>query len=85
MLQTFEDNLADAEKKEEDSKSSFQTLMGSKESQLTATQDALSAGEGEGTARTLAKDEAEAEVASLEEQVKTDEGYITQVDAGMKD
>jgi len=33
----------------------------------------------------LAKDEAEAEVASLEEQVKTDEGYITQVDAGMKD
>jgi hypothetical protein len=85
MLQTFEDNLADAEKKEEDSKASFDTLMGSKESQLAASQDSLSAGEGEGTARTLAADEAEEEVDALKDQVKTDEGYMTQVETSMTD
>merc|ERR1719161_2208754 len=79
MLQTFEDNLADAVKKEEDSKASFETLIASKESQLAASQDALSAGEGEGTARTLAADEAEEEADALKEQIKTDEGYLKQV------
>jgi len=85
MLQTFEDNLADSIKKEDDSKASFETLMGSKESQLAASTDALSSGEAEGTARTLAKDEAQMEIDALTEQVKTDEGYITQVETSMKD
>jgi len=85
MLQTFEDNLADAGKKEEDSKSSFEILMSSKKSQLGASQDALSAGEGEGTARVLAKDEAEMELGSLKEQIKTDEGYIKETKVAMKD
>jgi len=85
MLQTFEDNLADAEKKEESSAASFETLMGSKESQLAASQEALSSGEAEGTARTLAKDEAQEEIDALKEQVKTDEGYITEVEGSMTD
>merc|ERR1719230_323796 len=85
MLQTFEDNLADATKKEKDTKSSFDTLMASKNSQLSAAQDALSAGEGEGAARTLAADEAQEEVDALTTQVSNDEKYISQAEASYAD
>merc|ERR1719161_3126576 len=85
MLQTFEDNLADATKKEKDTKDSFDTLMGSKNSQLSAAQDALSGGEGEGAARTLAADEAQEEVDALTTQVSNDEKYISQVEASYAD
>jgi len=85
MLQTFEDNLADAKKKEKDTKSSFDTLMGSKNSQLTAAQDALSGGEGEGASRTLAADEAQGEVDALTTQVSNDEKYISQAEASYAD
>merc|ERR1719316_516420 len=85
MLQTFEDNLADAEKKEKDTKSSFDTLMGSKNSQLSAAQDALSGGEGEGAARTMAADEAQEEVDALTTQVSNDEKYISQAEASYAD
>jgi hypothetical protein len=81
MLQTFEDNLAEATKKEKDTKDSFDTLMGSKNSQLSAAQDALSGGEGEGASRTLAADEAQEEVDALTEQVTNDEKYISQAEA----
>merc|ERR1719473_1237914 len=85
MLQTFEDNLADAQKKEKDTKASFDTLMGSKNSQLSAAQDALSGGEGEGAARTLAADEAQEEVDALTTQVSNDEKYISQAEASYGD
>merc|ERR1719182_1006132 len=85
MLQTFEDNLADATKKEKDTKSSFDTLMEAKNSQLSAAQDALSGGEGEGAARTLAADEAQEEVDALTEQVSNDEKYISQAEASYAD
>jgi len=85
MLQTFEDNLADATKKEKDTKSSFDTLMEAKNSQLSAAQDALSGGEGEGAARTLAADEAQEEVDALTTQVSNDEKYIGQVEASYAD
>jgi predicted nucleic acid-binding Zn-ribbon protein len=81
MLQTFEDNLAEATKKEKDTKASFDTLMGSKNSQLSAAQDALSAGDGEGASRTLAADEAQEEVDALTTQVSNDEKYISQAEA----
>merc|ERR1719298_243636 len=80
MLQTFQDNLADAEKKEKDAKSSFDTLMGSKNSQLSAAQDALSGGEGEGAARALNAQESQDEVDALTTQVENDEKYIGQVE-----
>merc|ERR1719379_2314091 len=85
MLQTFEDNLAEATKKEKDTKASFDTLMTSKNSQLSAAQDALSGGEGEGAARTLAADEAQEEVDALTEQVTNDEKYISQAEASYAD
>merc|ERR1719453_1203762 len=85
MLQTFEDNLADAIKKEKDTKASFDTLMTSKNSQLSAAQDALSGGEGEGAARTLAADEAQEEVDALTTQVSNDEKYISQAEASYAD
>merc|ERR1719392_302140 len=85
MLQTFEDNLADATKKEKDTKASFDTLMTSKKSQLGAAQDALSGGEGEGAARTLAADEAQEEVDALTTQVSNDEKYISQAEASYAD
>merc|ERR1719313_2270187 len=85
MLQTFEDNLAEATKKEKDTKASFDTLMTSKNSQLSAAQDALSGGEGEGAARTLAADEAQGEVDALTEQVSNDEKYIEAAEASYAD
>jgi DNA repair exonuclease SbcCD ATPase subunit len=85
MLQTFEDNLAEATKTEKDAKSTFDTLMGAKNSQLSAAQDALSGGEGEGAARTLAADEAQEEVDALTTQVSNDEKYISQVEASYAD
>merc|ERR1719324_1130684 len=85
VRETFEDNLADATKKEKDTKASFDTLMTSKKSQLGAAQDALSGGEGEGAARTLAADEAQEEVDSLTEQVTNDEKYISQAEASYAD
>merc|ERR1719298_192524 len=85
MLQTFEDNLADATKKETDTKASFDTLMAAKNSQLSAAQDALSGGEGEGAARTLAADEAQEEVDALTTQVSNDEKYIEATEASYAD
>merc|ERR1719487_2060784 len=85
MLQTFEDNLAEATKKEKDTKDSFDTLMTAKNSQLSAAQDALSGGEGEGAARTMAADEAQEEVDALTTQVSNDEKYISQAEASYAD
>merc|ERR1719171_1940938 len=80
MLQTFKDNLADAKKKEKDAASSYDTLMTSKNSQLSAAQDALSGGEGEAGARTLNAQESQDEVDALTTQVSNDEKFITQAE-----
>merc|ERR1719359_686101 len=85
MLQTFKDNLADAKSAEKSAKNNFDTLMGSKNSQLSAAQDALSAGEGEGAARTLSMEESEEEVNALTTQVENDEKYISQAEASYAD
>merc|ERR1719380_569567 len=47
MLQTFQDNLRDAEQKEADSLSTYERLSEQKNSQLSAAQDALTSGEAE--------------------------------------
>jgi len=80
MLQTFEDNLTDAEKKEADSLSTYEKLSGQKNSQLQAAQDALTSGEAEGGARALSVEESQEEVDSLSAQVTADEGYIQQAE-----
>jgi predicted nucleic acid-binding Zn-ribbon protein len=81
MLQTFQDNLADAKKTEKTAKSTFDTLMTSKNEQLTAAQEALSGGEGEGAARSLSMEESQEEVDALTTQVSNDEKYISQAEA----
>merc|ERR550514_1032811 len=80
MLQTFEDNLSDAEKKEADSLSTYEKLSGQKNSQLQAAQDALTSGDAEGGARSLSIEESQEEVDSLTAQVTADEGYIQQAE-----
>merc|ERR1719453_1359479 len=85
MLQTFKDNLADAKKTEKTSKDNFDTLMTSKNEQLSAAQDALSGGEGEGAARTLSMEESQGEVDALTTQVTNDEKYISQAEASYAD
>merc|ERR1719156_294977 len=88
MLQTFEDNLTDAEKKEADALSTYEKLSGQKNSQLQSAQDALTAGAAEAGARGQSVDESQEEVDSLTAQVKADEGYIAAAEdsyATMKD
>merc|ERR1719163_1112474 len=80
MLQTFQDNLRDAEQKEADSLNTYEKLSEQKNSQLSAAQDALTGGEAEGGARALSVEESQEEVNDLTEQVKNDEQYIK--DAG---
>jgi len=84
MLQTFKDNLADANKKEKDTKESFAVLLASKESQLRAAQEALSAGSEESGARALNKGEAQDEVNKLTDMVENDEKYIKQAEDAFK-
>jgi predicted nucleic acid-binding Zn-ribbon protein len=80
MLQTFRDNLSDATKKENNDQSTYMTLKGSKESQLSAAQDALSGGDGESGARGVNAQEAQDEVDALTTQVSNDEKYIGQAE-----
>merc|ERR1719171_1699288 len=59
--------------------------MGSKNSQLSAAQDALTGGEGEGAARALSMEESQEEVDALTTQVENDEKYISQAEASYAD
>merc|ERR1719327_1151305 len=59
--------------------------MESKNSQLSAAQDALSGGEGEGAVRALSMEESQGEVDSLTTQVENDEKYISQAEASYAD
>merc|ERR1719191_1315490 len=59
--------------------------MGSKNSQLSAAQDALSGGEGEGAARALSMEESQEEIDALTTQVSNDEKYISQCEASYAD
>merc|ERR1719443_2488798 len=56
MLQTFKDNLADAEKTEKEAAASHEKLMGSKNNELEGAQKALTDGEKEGSARAMNKE-----------------------------
>merc|ERR1719160_2200874 len=80
MLQTFKDNLSDAIKKEKADVKNFETLDEQKKSQLSAAQDALSSGAGEGAARAASAEESQEEIDALTAQVTADEGYITQAE-----
>jgi len=76
MLQTFKDNLADATAKEKEAKANYDKLMGTKKDELGTAEEALTDGNKEGSARNMAKDEAQQEVDDLKAQIEADEGYI---------
>merc|ERR1719463_101038 len=80
MLQTFKDNLDDAKKKESETKSAFDTLMSSKNSQLKSAQDAMAAKNEESGARNLNKQEAQDEVDMLKTRVENDEKFVSQAE-----
>jgi hypothetical protein len=84
MLQTFKDNLDDAKKKESETKSSFDTLMASKGSQLKSAQDAMAAKNEESGARNLNKQEATDEMDMLKTRVENDEKFVKQAEASYK-
>merc|ERR1712185_595296 len=62
MLQTFKTNLEEATKKEKMAAKSHEELMKSKEDELKGNQQALADGEKEGSARGMAKEDADQEV-----------------------
>merc|ERR1719262_422543 len=76
MLKTFEDNLAAATEKEEETQKTYDELMEAKNKQLEESQKALTDASQEGAARGLNKGEAQAEVDDLKAQVEADEGFI---------
>merc|ERR1719238_599989 len=63
MLQTFQDNLSEAERKEEEAQATYEKLKGAKEDEKKAAQDALTDSEKEGGARALTLQESNDELA----------------------
>merc|ERR1719272_1713924 len=85
MLQTFKDNLDDAKKRESETKTAFETLMSSKNSQLKAAQDAMAAKSEEGGTRNLKKAEAQDECDMLKTRVENDEKFVKQAEDSYKE
>merc|ERR1719160_236075 len=84
MLQTFKDNLADATAKEKEAQATYDKLMGSKKDELEGAQKALTDGDKEGSARGMAKEDAQQEVEDLKAQIEADEGYIADTEEALK-
>merc|ERR1719217_2009606 len=80
MLQTFKDNLEEAEDKEKDASATFAKLKSSKNSELESAENALAEMGGETAAREEAKQEALDETKALEDQIETDNGFIKDVE-----
>jgi predicted nucleic acid-binding Zn-ribbon protein len=80
MLQTFQDNLAEAETKETDTESSYQKLKGAKEDEKSATESAAQDMAKETAARNEALAESNEERDALTEQKTNDEKFIEQTE-----
>merc|ERR1719265_2815322 len=79
MLQTFKDNLDEAEEKEKTSKESYETLRDAKKDQLKQAKNALESLGGETASREEAKEEANQEIGTLEDQIKKDNKVVDEV------
>merc|ERR1719265_487519 len=79
MLQTFKDNLDEAEDKEKSSKKQYETLRDAKKDQLKQAKNALESLGGETASREEAKEEANQEIGTLEDQIKKDNKVIKEV------
>merc|ERR1719352_20419 len=80
MLQTFEDNLAEAETKESDTEASYQKLKSAKEAEKDATEQAAQDMSKETAARNQALAESNEERDALTEQKTNDEKFIEQTE-----
>merc|ERR1719453_1214922 len=80
MLQTFQDNLAEAETKETDTEASYQKLKGAKEAEKSATESAAQDMAKETAARNSAMAESTEEKDALTEQKTNDEKFIEQTE-----
>lgn len=83
MLETFKTNLDDATKKEKEAQENHDALMKSKNEELSGNQEALAAGEKEGSARGMAKEDAEKEVEDLKAQIEADTKYIADTESAL--
>merc|ERR1719456_1216265 len=79
MLQTFKDNLDEAKDKEKDAKETYEKLRDAKEDQLKSAKAALEELGGETASRDEAKEEANQEIDTLEDQIKKDNEVIDEV------
>lgn len=78
MQKTFTASLSDAQAKEKEAQDLYDTLMGSKKAQEAATTEALEKMEEEMGARGMTKEQSQAEVDVLKEQVANDTKFIAQ-------
>jgi len=85
LLQTFKDNKADAEKKEKDAKSEYDTLKKAKDAQLKSSTDSLLKQAGENGAAGVSKSDAKAEIKALKKQITDDEKYIGETEKNLED
>merc|ERR550514_384636 len=85
MLKTFEDNLADATTKEEESQAFYDKLKASKDEELASVEGASQDMSKETAARNLAKDESQAEVDALTTQKENDEKFIEETETAYAD
>merc|ERR1719271_2160171 len=81
MLQTFKDNLAEAEAAESKAASDSSTLLTGKNDALSTKQTALRDGAGESGARGESKADSEEQVRDMSDQNTRDEGYISDTQA----
>merc|ERR1719331_2727264 len=81
MLQTFKDNLAEAEATESKAASDSSKLLTGKNDALSTAQTALRDGAGESGARGESKADSEEQVRDMSDQNTRDEGYIADTQA----
>jgi hypothetical protein len=83
MEKTFTASLEDARSKEKQAQALYDTLMTTKKAQEAATTEALEKMEEEMGARGLTKEESQAEIDALKEQVANDTKLIAQTEASL--
>jgi len=85
MRIAFQDNLEQAEQKEQDYVTAYEKLKAAKDSQLTAAKDALAALGGETASREEAVAEAKEEITAVKEQISKDKGFMKDTEDAYKE
>merc|ERR1719299_348032 len=85
LLATFSANLAEAEQKEADAVSTYETLMEAKTAQKDAAEEALAKMDVENGARGMSKSQAQDEVDSLTAQVTADKKFIEETTTALEE